>query len=335
MARSVAFWAVLAMVLTALIIGINASYSNPVEASTNLPDPGVFWDPVTKQYIAATTGGLFSLHTSPDLVTWKSQGSIFTPSTQPKWANGGFWAPEIQYVHSQKKYVAVFAAMNKADGHEKVGLATAKSVFGPWTDHGTPLFEQPGVLEIIDPSLFKDPKTGKYVLYWKTRGGGGTTIWARQMNGRVTNFAKGSKTHKLFANTLPWEGFTVEGPNVLYRKGHYYVFYSGNTCCLGLDSKYRVGVARSKSPFGPFTKRKQAILKESSVFVGPGHGTALRLAHNSKRTVFVYHAYVRGALANKYGDGRYLMLDEILWTASGWPHFRNSIPSSGPTPVPK
>jgi len=325
------------LVLLALFIaGSTAkSYSNPVEARHGMADPGVFWDPKLKLYVAVTTGGSnFPIFTSPDLATWKSAGHVFTDATKPKWASEGYWAPEIIYNAAHKEYVCIFSAKSKAKGAERLGIAFAKSVFGPWKDDGKPFFDMPGQLEVIDGSIFHDPKSKKFFLYWKSRGGGGTTLWAREMKSNLRGFAKGSRNRLLLKNTLPWEGFTIEGPNVLFRKGVYYLFYSGNTCCQGVHSKYRVGVARSKKPLGPFAKKKEAILKESANFVGPGHGTVLTLHSNPKRTVFVYHAYVRGHLAKKFGNDRYLMLDTISAWKRGWPVFRNSKPSSGPTKLP-
>lgn len=94
----------------------------------------------------------------------------------------------------------------------------------------------------------------------------------------------------------------VEAPWVVKRNGEYFLFYSGNV----YDARYRTGVAKSKSPTGPFTKKGAPILANNASWVGPGHG---------------YFHHARPALPNGEHDtakGRYGLVAPNTWTG-GWP----------------
>lgn len=63
----------------------------------------------------------------------------------------------------------------------------------------------------------------------------------------------------------------------MYKKGYYYLFYSSGWYS---DPHYNVRVAKSKSPTGPFIKKKFPVLETNwipynkgvnTTFVGPGH----------------------------------------------------------------
>lgn len=55
----------------------------------------------------------------------------------------------------------------------------------------------------------------------------------------------------MLKNTLAWEKGIVEAPWVIKENGTYFIFYSS---CGYADKCYSVGVARSKSFFGPYEK---------------------------------------------------------------------------------
>lgn len=113
------------------------------------------------------------------------------------------------------------------------------------------------------------------------------------------------------ANT--WEGGVVEAPWVVKHGTDYLLFYSGNV----YDDRYRTGVARAKSPTGPFTKKGMPILGNNASWVGPGHGSVVSV-HG--RDYFFHHAWP--ALPNGKNDaskGRFGLIAPIAWGADGWP----------------
>lgn len=62
---------------------------------------------------------------------------------------------------------------------------------------------------------------------------------------------------ELIRNDLNWEATCVEGPWIIVENEYYYLFYSANVFNV---SGYSIGVARSRSLFGPYTKFGPPIL---------------------------------------------------------------------------
>src|ERR1044072_1544593 len=88
--------------------------------------------------------GGFNFHLIPmlrsyDLVNWTYMGDAF--ASRPGWVadDAGLWAPEIQYFNGQ--YYLYYAASNTdlPGGGSAIGVATAPSPLGPWTDSGAPV----------------------------------------------------------------------------------------------------------------------------------------------------------------------------------------------------
>ena len=95
---------------------------------------------------------------------------------------------------------------------------------------------------------------------------------------------------------------------------------SGNV----FDFRYRMGVARSTSPTGPFTKKSAPILASSALWAGPGHGSVVR-AHG--KDLLVHHAW--HALPDGTPDGergRVALITPIEWK-DGWPVLGAGTPS--------
>jgi len=347
------------------------TYSNPVNWA-NTPDPGVMWDPATKQYVAATTSGddaqHFPIWTSPDLATWTAAGYAFAPSGAPAWAVSDYWAPEIHIVNGE--YTLYFTARD-ANGVLCIGVAksTTGKVTGPYVDPlGKPLVQRPSRPGTIDATYFQDPLTGNGYVIWKLDGndvGEQTPIYAARVSPNGTVFT--SAPTQLITNDQPWEGVLTEGPWMVAKGSAYYLFYSGGSepasggakrggtfcagpvrCpCAGNEmGAYAVGVAQSASPLGPFTKLPNPILHTNTTlsqppFVGPGHCSVLAVQDGSGGTAIVYHAWQWAPNIN-FGLPRYMMLDAVQWVpASGggglvWPQLVASggVPSNRSMPVP-
>ncbi|HPB95586.1 MAG TPA: glycoside hydrolase family 43 protein, partial [Polyangiaceae bacterium] len=231
-------------------------YTNPV-LDVSCPDPGVVFDGT--QYVMACTGGsknAFPLRSSPDLVHWKSKGHIFPAASKPKWAVTNFWAPEIHPVANG--YVAYFTAQH-TNGARSIGAATAPSALGPFEDIGKPLLNHASKI-IIDANQYQDPN-GKLYLVWKEVVGNGTpqrrvTIYGRELKANGVEFVGTRK--ELITMDKDWEKPHVEGPWLIDHGNWYYLFYSANEFST---KNYCVGVARAKSPLGPYKKADQPILR--------------------------------------------------------------------------
>ncbi|WP_187263319.1 family 43 glycosylhydrolase [Pontibacter beigongshangensis] len=293
------------------------TYTNPVL-------PGDYADPsvvrVGDDYWATATSSewapLFPLLHSKDLVNWETVGHVF-PENLPEWAEAHFWAPEIAYENG--KYYIYYTAKKKG-GNLCVGVASATSATGPYTDHGPLICQEVGS---IDGFEIRDEK-GDLYLVWKEDGnsrGLPTPIWAQQMNEERT--ALTGQMFEMFRNDPDsWEGGLVEGSAIVRRNGYYYHFYAGDACC-GRECTYGIGVARAKTLQGPWEKHlENPIMQKNDDWKCPGHGTVVTDA--SGQDYMLYHAY--STSASVY-PGRQGMLDKILWEENGWPRFETNSPA--------
>ena len=261
-----------------------ALYENPV-LPTSCPDPGVLKDGNRYVMVCTSGGPGYPIRTSTDLINWASHGTIFTAATKPTWASGDFWAPEIHKVGAG--YVAYFSARH-TDGHFAIGTATASNAIGPFTAQNTPLVHDPNP-GVIDVHEFEAPDGTRYLL-WKVDGnavGAPTPIKIQRLAANGLSLTGTPTT--ILSNTLSWEGAVVEGPWMIFEGGFYYLFYSANGYA---SSAYAIGVARSASPTGPFTKAPQPILVTGGGFSGPGHGSVVR--GPGGEWVHVFHSWVTG-----------------------------------------
>ncbi|HVH44814.1 MAG TPA: family 43 glycosylhydrolase [Labilithrix sp.] len=306
------------------LAGPKPPFANPV-MPFDCPDPGVLG--VGDEFYAACTGGSLPIRSSRDLVTWNDvANSAILPSGKPAWAANGNrnWAPELH--RADKTFLAYYTSVNGSDVLS-VGVASAPSPTGPWTDNGAPLVEHPQ--GVIDATFFEDDDGSRW-LFYKIDGnasGNPTPIFARRLASDGLSFAPGSTATQVLTNaSSTWEGAVIEAPWVVKRDARYYLFYSGNV----YDQHYRTGVARATSVTGPWEKKGSPILGNNATWVGPGHGSVVRV---NELDYFVYHAWHNAGDGTTGGGGRQVLVDRITWS-DGWPSIANGSPSSGAQPWP-
>jgi len=295
-------------------------YANPV-VDVDCPDPGVMRDGDT-YIMVCTPGPKYPIRTSKDLVHWQAAGRVFSDTTKPAWGTGSFWAPEIHKVGG--RYVVYFSATSSSSGTFAIGAASASSPTGPYTDIGHPLVTEPKP-GAIDAHYFR-ASTGKHYVLWKTDGnavGKSTPIKIQELAADGLSLLGSPKT--LISNTQGWEGALVEGPWMVERGGEFFLFYSANAYA---SASYAIGVAKSSSPTGSFTKRASPILVSKGRWAGPGHGSVVQ--GPSGDWVHVYHSWVAGSI--QQSPGRVVLVDRIQWEG-GWPLMRGA-PSSRSQPLP-
>ncbi|HEU5059227.1 MAG TPA: glycoside hydrolase family 43 protein [Kofleriaceae bacterium] len=309
-----------------------ATYQNPVVAE-NCPDPGVLADGEVFYAVCTSNNNQaeadkFPIRRSSDLISWERVGHLFPAGSIPSWAAADFWAPEIHRIGAG--YVAYFTARDKG-GRLSIGLATAPAVAGPWKDAGAPFIRDERV-GMIDPHQFQDEDGTRY-LYWKADGNDfrppePTPIFVQKLSPDGLTLVGERRT--VLRNDQPWEGPVIEGGSVVRRGDWYYLVYSGN---VFNSDKYAVGVARARSPLGPFEKRPEPILVTSDSWIGPGHGSLVRVGDADW---YVYHAWQPGRVDPAWNDTRYprmMLIDRIDWQG-GWPIIHDGKPSSTRVPAP-
>ncbi len=278
-------------------------------------------------YLVYTSGNArdaFPTLRSTDLVHWERVGCVFPGSDRPKWARGDFWAPEIHRVG--RRYVVYYTARDRTR-RLCIGAAWSESPLGPWTDLGHPLVRDERV-GMIDATEFQD-RDGRRYLYWKADGNDlrpkeHTPIFVQELAHDGLSLV-GSR-REVLTNDREWEGDLVEGPWVMRHGRYYYLLYSGNAY---YNESYAVGVARATSPWGPFVKAPETLLRRDEDWLGPGHGSVVR--GRDGHDYFIYHAWQRGRVGGR--NPRMLLMDRIDWQ-DGWPRIHDGGPSNAPQPAP-
>ena len=297
-------------------------YHNPV-SKYSLPDPTVIKDANGYFYLYATEDTHnVPIYRSKDLVTWRYAGTAFTDATRPMdfVPNGSIWAPDINYVNGQ--YVLYYSKSEWGKTWEcGIGVATADRPSGPFTDVGK-LFisSEIGVQNSIDPFYIEEDDGSKYLFWGSFRG-----IYGIQLSEDGLSIKPGAQKVQI-AGTL------TEGTYIYKHDGYYYLFGSAGTCCEGLNSTYRVMVARSENLMGPYVNKSgrpalennfMLVMQKSNKVVGPGHNSEI-VQDDAGQYWMLYHGFD----AADPDGGRKVYLDQILWDKDGWPIVRNRVPSA-------
>ncbi len=259
---------------------------------------------------------------SKDLINWSYVADAFTSSTKPSWGtvNAGLWAPQI-LLGDDGIYYLYYSLSTWGDPNPGIGVATASTPTGPFTDQGK-IFNsnESGVGNGIDPFFITvgSGRNKKNYMFWGSFQG----IYCVEM----TNYTTANlSTKKQIANSL------FEAVYIYEYEGKYYFFGSVGSCCEGADSQYRVRVARADAITGPYLAQDGSNILTNGVegtpfitgdkdtgWVGPGHNAEI-VQDDNGRYFILYHAI---SVNNAYLPGgatrRPLLLDEITWV-NGWP----------------
>jgi len=288
-----------------------ATYTNPVFPNS-APDPGVMRDG-SGYYYAYTTGSLFPVLRSVDLVQWTRIGTAL--AQRPSWvvASGDShpWAPSV--LRSSRAcpggaaapcYFLYYVGLSgqHTPATHCVGVAYSTTPGGPFTDLG-PIPDQANATDAsgrppgcgddagysnIDPAPFVDVD-GRVFLYLTTDRGCAApapgqecplqpTISVIPLTDDLVR-AAGPRKPLFGGDAGTWEQSeapTVENPWMERRSGRYYLFYSGGSY-LGA---YGMGYATASAAMGdsgptPFTKSPQnPILEQAAGGPSPGGGSA-------------------------------------------------------------
>ena len=315
------------------------SSTNPVQhsiaTSFGCADPYAWY--TGSAYKIQCTGGGLALGSSSDLTPssqFSHQGDCLGGSP-PAWASSGNrWAPE-NYKTADGKYNYVFFSDDQSDGKHRLGWARSTSgaqpnAYSTYSSSYLNLGMVPG--GDIDSTMFTDTN-GKTYLVWKTDdnnvGSPTTRIWAQELSFADDTVKQvGGKVVLMDSTGLWWitswvsGGSLVEGPEMIYLNGYYYLFFAAGRYCT--DS-YTEGVARSRSFFGPYEKMTSPLLSTGIVgtakspssgkqerLIGPGHGSIVHAADGSWK--IVYHASI--------GDNcdRRAFIGNLKFGADGWPY---------------
>ncbi len=249
-------------------------------------------------------------------------------------------------IHRGGRYYLYYAASDTptsssdSGGGPAIGVLTATSPTGPWTDAGAPVVApsdqagHPGTKRsTIDPEVLV--AGDQAYLYFGSYNGG---LFVRRLS------ADGLRTsgEKQIAVSDRYEGSYL-----MKHGGWYYLLASATNCCNGPLTGYTVFAARSRTPLGPFVDRDgipimngrvggtPVLTQNGNRWVGTGHNTGF--TDYSGQDWLIYHAVNRNDpyYAGNVGyTKRPALLDPLDWRG-GWPTVRGGAgPSSHPMPVP-
>jgi len=333
-------------------------YANPVskQFADTFADPSLFRGKDGWWYAYGTSDPLregegtshrIPIARSHDLVTWSHVGDAFSLATMPAWAaaNASIWAPDIRFVDGQYRmyYVVTETTVTPEPNDNAIGMATAASPAGPWTDSGGPVVGPRRGGEVgdgnfrwtFDPSVVTDTDGSQWLFYGSYYGG--VHVTRLSADGR---HATGTPTMVAIDNKF-------EGAYPVHRGGYWYLFASTANCCAGPATGYSVQVGRSRNPEGPYVDRdgvpltasqaggSPVLVQNGNRWVGAGHNAVV--TDLGGQDWMAYHAIDR---ADPFLDGtdginqRPMLLDRLDWV-DGWPSVRAGTgPSEAPTSAP-
>lgn len=302
--------------------GVKPTFQNPI-VRKSVPDPSIIKAPDGYYYMYGTedTRNL-PIYRSQNLVDWTFIGTAFSDATRPHTVrpyvkNAMMWAPDINLING--KYVLYYSIGVWGGLWESgVGVATASSPEGPFTDHGKLIDSREIDVENSIDQFYIEDNGKKYLVWGSFRG-----IYIIQLSDDGLSIAPGAQKQQIC-------GSQAEGSYIYKRKGYYYYFGSTGTCCEGTKSTYRVIYGRSKSLFGPYLTKSgerlldgkgDVLIKGNSFVAGPGHNAEFA-EDDKKQTWIIYHGY----MADESLKGRCVFMSQVKWKG-GWPFVDGDSPA--------
>ena len=193
---------------------------------------------------------------SSDLVNWDFLGKAFDGIPEsarefflvynPEYTDNGIWAPFlIKYGDEFRLY---YSAPGGLEGQNLafIGWATSSSADGPWDDQGMITGSVPGdTINAIDPTVVIDRTTNQH---WMAYGSYETGVYIFELDSMTGGLKIPGDRGSRIAGRAGGRHRAIEGPEINYRNGWYYLFVSYDW----LENYYNVRVGRSLHPYGPY-----------------------------------------------------------------------------------
>lgn len=319
-----------------------APFSNYLEwGSHNVHDPAILKDG-DYYYSYSTDVGYgidvrsgLQIRKSKDLVQWTYVGWVFNslPAMGSAFISSGggtpfnsLWAPCI--VKAGSEYRLYYSLSSALPRLSVIGLATATSPVGPWTEKGLVVTSKNDAsiqTNAIDPSVLVTPAGEHWMMY----GSGWDGIYSLKINASTGLAATEGDKGRRIAN----RGFTggkyngnIEGADIIYNAAlnKYYLFIAYDW----LETKYNVRVMKGDKPDGPFYDY-DGLDANTNVDHGPmiiapykfdGHSGYQGTAHSTTFSDGAGQYFI--ASQARPGSDKYFMnlhVRKLFWTSEGWP----------------
>lgn len=321
------------------------SYSNPtyqlangIKTPTYTADPFVVRDSDGTYYLYCTQTDAYTPNLtfqrgptwkSINLVDWEYVSDVFA-DYNPTWGTmgAGVWAPTVVKINDTWNFY--YSLSTGGDANPGIGVATSPTPYGPWTHYGK-LFnsEEIGVTNSIDPYVFLDD--GKVYMVFGSFGGLITLIELTADGLGLKNGIEYQKENKIaIAGYEVFDLNNYEGTFILKKDGYYYLFLSTGSCCSGVNSTYKVVVARSEKLEGPYIDSNgkgmfkpncgdPVVVPSLSGAMGTGHCAIIN--DDNDNLWMLYHGYDTTSATK---DSRVLYLDRLIFDEdTKMPHVEN------------
>jgi arabinan endo-1,5-alpha-L-arabinosidase len=273
------------------------------------------------RYYVFTTGSRLPILCSNDMAQWEFCGRVFTEN--PKWVRDAIkgvtdlWAPDISFFNG--KWHLYYSASTFGKNHSAIGLATNPTLNPDdsnykWVDEGLVIESKPADnFNAIDPNIAFDERNEPW-LAWGSFWSG---LKLRKLDAKTGKPADDNII--AIAGGRPGPN-AIEAPFIIRRGGHFYLFFSTDFCCRGIDSTYNIRVGRSEKIDGPYVDKEgkplmqgggSPLLAGGKRWRGTGHNAIFTDAGTHW---LVYHAYD----AAEVGTAK-LRIEALGWDDAGWP----------------
>jgi arabinan endo-1,5-alpha-L-arabinosidase len=306
----------------------------------NVHDPSIFKDgdwyycySTDVAYGTDVRAGI-QLRKSKDLVEWQFVGWVFNGiptmganyiKAQGGTPNSGLWAPEI--VKHGNEYRLYYSLASNLSRVSCIGLATASSPTGPWTEKGLVVVSTDGYAgtNAIDPTVVTTPAGDQWMVYGSAWDG----LYEVKINPETGLTANSGDRGKRVVRRGMTNGIyngNLEGPELIYNSNEqmYYLFVAYDW----LETKYNVRVFRSVNPDGPFLDYNGTDVDNQAdnipIIIAPykfeNHGGWQGVSHctvfdDGSGQYFIAHQG-RPSVDKYYMD---LHVRKLFWTENGWP----------------
>jgi arabinan endo-1,5-alpha-L-arabinosidase len=272
---------------------------------------------------------------SKDLVQWFFVGWVFNSlpaqgaqfiQTKGVTPYNALWAPYV--MKAGNEYRLYYSLSSSAPRLSVIGLATAPSPDGPWTEKGlvvTSLNDASVQTNAIDPTVVTTPGGEQYLYYGSAWDGiyvlklDAATGLAASVGDKGTRIANRGFTNGVYNGN-------IEGAEIVYNStlNKYFLFIAYDW----LQTKYNTRVMRADNPTGPFYDYK-GVDANMNVDHGPmitapyqfmGHAGWQGISHctvfNDGSTNWFFASQARPSINSFYMD---LHVRKVFWTQDGWP----------------
>jgi arabinan endo-1,5-alpha-L-arabinosidase len=265
-----------------------------------------------------TTGAGLPVKHSSDGLNWQQGVPLFAAELSwwrtyaPNMGTLDVWAPDVHKFGNRTwcyYCVSEFGRNNSA-----IGLTSCTSIAaGDWRDDGLVIRSRNGVdaFNAIDPSLVTDAAGNPWLVFGS---------WFDGLH--VVQLDPGTMKPTGTVYSIAQRTNGIEGANIVYANGYYYLFASIDRCCQGVNSTYKIAYGRSSSITGPYLDKDNVLMlggggtvldSGDSRWKGPGGQSVVQ---NGSAWIIAFHAYD----ANNNGNPT-LQISDLFWDSGSWPTF--------------